>query len=142
MTVTVNVFRTTGSTMLGSERLIRVQFPGHFREDWEMELPTAASADQRLTRVQTINGDEVWRRQLSREERSDRREAMARMPQEDEWYRVGQLGQHVVASNPDFDTRTYGASKLSELVGGLRGFETKRQGNILYVRYKAQRSKS
>jgi uncharacterized LabA/DUF88 family protein len=67
-------------------------------------------------------------------------EAMARIQQEDEWFHLGQLGQAVVAAHPDFDTRTYGKPKLSELVAAIRGFETKREGNSLLVRYKEPRS--
>lgn len=61
-------------------------------------------------------------------------EAMRRIPQEDEWFHLGQLGQAVVAAHPDFDTRTYGKSKLSELVSAIKGLETKKEGNSVYVR--------
>lgn len=64
------------------------------------------------------------------------REAMARIPQEDEWYQLGQLGQTVTSAHPDFDTRTYGKRKLSELVNAVKGFEIKREGNQIYVREK------
>lgn len=62
------------------------------------------------------------------------REAMARIQQEDEWFHLGQLGQAVNAAHPDFDTRSYGKSKLSDLVAGLKGFEIKRKNNGLFVR--------
>ena len=52
--------------------------------------------------------------------------AMDKIDQEDEWYQLGQLGQQVLADNPDFDTRTYGYSKLSALVGDMKRLETKR----------------
>lgn len=61
-------------------------------------------------------------------------EAMAGIDQEDEWYHLGQLGQAVIAAHPDFDTRTYGKTKLSDLVKALRRFQTKRDGNHLLVR--------
>ena len=60
--------------------------------------------------------------------------AMERIEQDDDWYSLGQIGQHVQAENPDFDTRTYGKRKLSDLVQGLKRFETKRIGNQLHVR--------
>lgn len=60
--------------------------------------------------------------------------AMNKIDQEDDWYRLGLLGQRIVADNPDFDTRTYGKRKLSDLVAELKRFETKRVGNQLYVR--------
>lgn len=60
--------------------------------------------------------------------------AMDKVDQEDEWYQLGRLGQQVQADNPDFDTRTYGYSKLSALVEDMKRLETKRTGNQLLVR--------
>jgi hypothetical protein len=61
--------------------------------------------------------------------------AMEKIDQEDEWYQLGHLGQQVLADNPDFDTRTYGYSKLSTLVGDMKQLETKRSsGNQFLVR--------
>lgn len=61
--------------------------------------------------------------------------AMDAIEQDDEWYTLGQLGQYLTASNPDFDTRTYGKRKLSDLISELKVFETKRSsGNQLLVR--------
>lgn len=60
--------------------------------------------------------------------------AMDKIEQDDEWYALGQIGQYVTADNPDFDTRTYGKRKLSDLVQGLKRFETKKIGNQLHVR--------
>jgi len=55
--------------------------------------------------------------------------------QEDEWFSLGQVGQYITASNPDFDTRSYGKKKLSDLIRELKRFETKRgDGNQLLVR--------
>ncbi|MFD1344497.1 NYN domain-containing protein [Litorisediminicola beolgyonensis] len=61
--------------------------------------------------------------------------AMDSIEQEDEWYTLGQLGQFLTSANPDFDTRSYGKRKLSDLVSDLKVFETKRStGNQLLVR--------
>lgn len=60
--------------------------------------------------------------------------AMDAIEQEDDWYTLGQLGQFITQANPDFDTRTYGKRKLSDLVGELKVFETRREGNQLMVR--------
>lgn len=61
--------------------------------------------------------------------------AMDAIGQEDEWFALGPLGQYITAANPDFDTRTYGRKKLSDLVQDLRIFETKRgQANQLLIR--------
>jgi len=61
--------------------------------------------------------------------------AMDSIDQDDEWYALGPLGQFVVASNPDFDTRSYGKKKFSDLVQAIKIFETKRgPTNQLLVR--------
>lgn len=61
--------------------------------------------------------------------------AMDALDQEDDWYALGPLGQYLTASNPDFDTRTYGKKKLSDLVEDIGVLETRRTpGNQLQVR--------
>ncbi|WOI55552.1 NYN domain-containing protein [Palleronia sp. LCG004] len=60
--------------------------------------------------------------------------AMDKIEQDDEWYALGQLGQYIIAETPDFDTRTYGKRKLSDLVQDLKRFETKKIGNQLHLR--------
>jgi hypothetical protein len=60
--------------------------------------------------------------------------AMDKIAQDDEWYELGALGQTITAANPDFDTRTYGKRKLSDLIAELKRFETKREGHHFYVR--------
>ncbi|MGR3759659.1 NYN domain-containing protein [Roseobacteraceae bacterium NS-SX3] len=61
--------------------------------------------------------------------------AMDAIDQDDEWYPLGQIGQYITASAPDFDTRSYGKRKLSELIASLKIFETKKgEGNQLMVR--------
>lgn len=60
--------------------------------------------------------------------------AMDKIPQDDEWYSLGPLGQYITADNPDFDTRTYGKQKLSDLVAELKRFETRKTGNQLHIR--------
>jgi len=52
-----------------------------------------------------------------------------------EWYSLGQLGQYLTRANPDFDSRTYGSAKLSDLLAESGAFEVKKgQGNHLDVR--------
>lgn len=53
--------------------------------------------------------------------------AMRAIDPDGEWYTLGPLGQYITQANPDFDTRTYGAAKLSDLVRKLPRFEL-RQG--------------
>ena len=61
--------------------------------------------------------------------------AMDALDQEDDWYALGPLGQYITASNPDFDVRTYGKKKLSDLVEEIGVLETRRSsGNQLLVR--------
>ncbi|OED50611.1 Maebl [Rhodobacteraceae bacterium (ex Bugula neritina AB1)] len=61
--------------------------------------------------------------------------AMDAIGQEDEWFTLGQIGQYITAAFPDFDTRSYGKRKLSDLITTLKLFETKRgDGNQILVR--------
>ncbi|PIE08321.1 MAG: Maebl [Rhodobacterales bacterium] len=60
--------------------------------------------------------------------------AMNKIDQDGEWYKLGQIGQAMQADQRDFDTRTYGKAKLSDLIRELKLFETKREGNHIYVR--------
>ncbi|WP_108259770.1 NYN domain-containing protein [Mangrovicoccus ximenensis] len=52
--------------------------------------------------------------------------AMEAIDQDDEWYSLGQIGQHITAANPDFDPRTYGKKKLTELIAELPILELRR----------------
>jgi hypothetical protein len=60
--------------------------------------------------------------------------AMERMEQDDDWYAMGALGSQIMAEMPDFDTRTYGKRKLSDLVGEIKRLETRMEGTQLMVR--------
>lgn len=61
--------------------------------------------------------------------------AMKRIGSEEEWYSLGQIGQFITQAMPDFDTRTYGCGKLSELLERTGRFEVKRgTGNHLIAR--------
>lgn len=60
--------------------------------------------------------------------------AMDAIDQEGEWFSLGQIGQFITAANPEFDTRSYGKAKLSDLVRELKRLETKREGNQFLVR--------
>jgi len=61
------------------------------------------------------------------------RDAMDKVDPEGEWFPLGLIGQTITAAHPDFDTRTYGFRKLSDLVGQLRQFEMRRKGNAIEV---------
>ena len=61
--------------------------------------------------------------------------AMDSLDQEGEWFNLGRLGQLIVAAHSDFDARSYGRNKLSDLIGDLKIFETRRgAGNQLEIR--------
>lgn len=61
--------------------------------------------------------------------------AMDAIEQEDDWYHLSVLGKYLNAADPEFDTRTYGKRKLSDLVKALKGFETKKNAKKqVYVR--------
>ena len=60
--------------------------------------------------------------------------AMDAIDQDDEWFTLGQIGQYISAATPDFDTRSYGHKKLSDLVAAIKVLETRKDGNQLMVR--------
>lgn len=52
----------------------------------------------------------------------------------DGWIPLGQLGQIIQAEHRDFDVRTYGERKLSDLVYKLKKVETRKEDNQVYAR--------
>jgi len=61
--------------------------------------------------------------------------AMEKIDQDGDWYPLGRIGQQIQADKPDFDTRSFGRKKLSDLVGDLKVFEMKSgPGNQMLVR--------
>ncbi len=61
--------------------------------------------------------------------------AMRAIGGDDEWFSLGQLGQFITQANPEFDPRTYGSAKLSDLIRKTGRFEVKQgSGNHLLVR--------
>lgn len=65
------------------------------------------------------------------------REAIDKIDSEDGWYNLGQIGQAIQARHADFDSRTYGHSKLSALVEALKALETRKENNRLLIRLKS-----
>lgn len=65
--------------------------------------------------------------------------AMKTIDPEGEWYGLGVVGQTIQQANPDFDPRTYGAPKLSDLLRKVSRFEVRQggTGNRLEVRDRA-----
>jgi uncharacterized LabA/DUF88 family protein len=60
--------------------------------------------------------------------------AMRAIDPDGEWYSLGQVGQYITQATPDFDTRTYGTAKLSDLVAKISRFEVRKRGNLLEMR--------
>ncbi|MBL4929264.1 NYN domain-containing protein [Fuscibacter oryzae] len=65
-------------------------------------------------------------------------DAMKKIDPDQDWYSLGQLGQVMTQIHPDFDSRSYGAPKLSDLLRRLSRFEVKPgANNSIIVRDKA-----
>ncbi|WP_375254030.1 NYN domain-containing protein [Yoonia sp.] len=60
--------------------------------------------------------------------------AMDNMDLEGDWFPLGALGQYITRANPDFDSRTYGSAKLSDLLVKTGRFEVKKDGKAVEVR--------
>jgi hypothetical protein len=54
----------------------------------------------------------------------------------DGWYQLGTVGQRLTNLSPEFDTRTFGQSKLSDLVEATGRFEIDRSGQHVRLRPK------
>ena len=62
-------------------------------------------------------------------------EAMRAIGDEDDWYSMGQIGQYISQAHPDFDSRSYGSAKLSDLIRKSGRFEIRKAtGNHWEVR--------
>jgi hypothetical protein len=55
---------------------------------------------------------------------------------DDGWVLLGMIGNQLANLAPDFDPRTYGYKKLSDLVRAVQAFEVASSGNALRVRVK------
>lgn len=60
--------------------------------------------------------------------------AMQVLDPEGEWFPLGLIGQTIQATHPDFDSRSFGCAKLSDLVQRAGRYETRRNGAQLEVR--------
>jgi predicted nuclease of predicted toxin-antitoxin system len=65
-------------------------------------------------------------------------DAMKKIDADQDWYALGQLGQFLTQLYPDFDSRSYGSAKLSDLLRKISRFEVQvGLNNHLQVRDKA-----
>ena len=55
----------------------------------------------------------------------------------DGWIRLSQVGTQILAKHSDFDTRTYGYKKLSDLIKASARIDRKLDGKIIFVRRSA-----
>jgi NYN domain/OST-HTH/LOTUS domain len=62
------------------------------------------------------------------------RSAISASSGDDGWASLSLVGSNIIKKAPDFDSRTYGYAKLSELTKTLNIFETKKVGNHLFLR--------
>ena len=60
--------------------------------------------------------------------------AMQALDPEGEWFQLGLIGQTIQASHPDFDSRSFGCSKLSDLVEKAGRYEKRRNGAQVEIR--------
>jgi hypothetical protein len=65
------------------------------------------------------------------------RKAMAQIENEDGWLNLGTVGQQLTSLYPDFDSRTFGFKRLSDLVQATRAFDVNRlNGGGIRIRAK------
>ena len=69
-------------------------------------------------------------------------EAMDKIEQDNDWYHLGVLGSYIRREHPDFDPRTYGQTKLSDLLKKLSThFKVEKSNGQLKVRRIKKKSK-
>jgi hypothetical protein len=67
------------------------------------------------------------------------RRAISQLEGDEGWVGLGTLGQRLASINSDFDPRTYGYRKLSDLVRTTNMFELNQpEGGALRIRFKPQ----
>ncbi len=67
--------------------------------------------------------------------------AIAALGEDTEWHNLGRIGQQLIASNPDFDPRNFGSSKLGQLIEQTGQFEVDRQASPARVRRAPQKER-
>jgi hypothetical protein len=60
--------------------------------------------------------------------------ALDSLGEETDWVPLGPLGQAMTTLNPDFDARSYGCAKLSDLIRKTGRFESRKTANQLEIR--------
>ena len=62
--------------------------------------------------------------------------AILNIPDDDEWYLLTRIGSQLYASHPEFDSRTYGSAKLSNLIEATGAYEVDKSSGPLRIRKK------
>ena len=62
------------------------------------------------------------------------RSAMNKMTETEGWYPLSQIGKHIRSDMQDFDPRTYGKPKLSDLVTCLPQFQVRKNDVGIQIR--------
>jgi uncharacterized LabA/DUF88 family protein len=91
-----------------------------------VENLTTASADAEALPAEDVPAGKPARKLKPIDARNLIFRAFDAIEQDDEWYSLGQIGQQIMAANPDFDPRNYGKKKLSDLMAELKMFELRR----------------
>lgn len=61
--------------------------------------------------------------------------AMDAIDPDREWYHLGEIGQYLRTSDPDFDVKSYGKTKLSDLIASMKNFELRKgPGSQMHMR--------
>ena len=85
--------------------------------------------------TEKVAGDPKPERRPLNEARDLIYRAMEAIEPEDDWYALGPIGQFITTAHPDFDTRSYGKRKLSDLIAAIGSLESRRDdSNQLLVR--------
>ena len=64
------------------------------------------------------------------------KKVIAQMESEDGWVDLGEVGKRLTNLAPDFDSRTFGSRKLSDLVRKTNSFEIEPKGGAMRIRIK------
>ncbi len=62
--------------------------------------------------------------------------ALGQLEDLDGWYPLGAVGSQLLAEMPDFDSRSYGFPKLSQLIDKSAAFDVRRENLRVYIRPK------
>jgi len=95
------------------------------------------------------DGEEAPAKKSSKELRQDTKlihlidgAIRAAIHDESDWAVLGPVGQHMLKQAPDFDSRSYGYSKLSSLIDAIGLYDIERKGNHPTIRRKPKKPTS